>query len=44
MDITDPSSESETDAFRDRVRQRAVEHGRDAGFRYGERFKLMDKL
>jgi LmbE family N-acetylglucosaminyl deacetylase len=44
MDITDPSSGSETDAFRDRVRERAVEHGRDAGFRYGERFKLMDKL
>jgi LmbE family N-acetylglucosaminyl deacetylase len=44
MDITDPSSASEADAFRDRVRERAVEHGRDAGFRYGERFKLMDKL
>ncbi len=44
MHITDPSSETETDAFRDRVRERAVEHGRDVGFRYGERFKLITKL
>ena len=44
MDITDPSSESETEAFRARVREKAVEHGRDAGFRYGERFKLITKL
>jgi LmbE family N-acetylglucosaminyl deacetylase len=44
MDITDPTSTAETEAFRARVRERAVDHGRDAGFRYGERFKLISKL
>ncbi len=44
MHIDDPSSEEQLEAFRNVVRERAVDAGRDAAFRYGERFKLITKL
>ena len=44
MRIDDPSSEEQVQAFRRRMRDRAIEHGRDAGVTYGERFKRMADL
>jgi len=44
MRIDDPSSVEQAEAFRRRMHDRAVEHGRDAGMTYGERFKRMDDL
>jgi LmbE family N-acetylglucosaminyl deacetylase len=44
MHIDDPSSAEQVEAFRALVRERAVDAGRDAAFRYGERFKLITKL
>jgi LmbE family N-acetylglucosaminyl deacetylase len=44
MHIDDPTSQEQLDAFRAVVRERAVDAGRDAAFRYGERFKLITKL
>ena len=44
MHIDDPTSEEQVDAFRSVVRERAVDDGRHAAVRYGERFKLITKL
>jgi LmbE family N-acetylglucosaminyl deacetylase len=44
MHIDDPGSEEQIEGFRALVRERAVDAGRIAAFRYGERFKLITKL
>ncbi len=44
MDIDDPSSVEQADRFRDKIRQRHADAGRDDDLAYGERFKLLSKL
>lgn len=44
MEIHDATSGGDTDRFRQRIRERAAEHGRDAGFVHGERFKAIVEL
>ena len=44
MHIDDPTSPEQVEAFRGVVRERAVDAGRHAAFRYAERFKLITKL
>jgi LmbE family N-acetylglucosaminyl deacetylase len=44
MDIDDPASVEQVEAFRDKIRGRAAEAGAEAGVSYGERFKLISKL
>jgi LmbE family N-acetylglucosaminyl deacetylase len=44
MRIADADAGDELDRFRARVAARAVEHGRSAGFRSGEAFRLMAEL
>ncbi|MEA2931787.1 MAG: hypothetical protein QOI56_572 [Actinomycetota bacterium] len=44
MHIDDPTSEEQVESFRGVVRERAVDAGRHAAFRYGERFKLITRL
>ena len=44
MDIDDPASTEQVEAFRDKIRARAAEAGTEAGVSYGERFKLISKL
>ena len=41
MDMDDPPSDQQVEDFRRRIRDRAAEHGRPAGFAYGESFKLL---
>ena len=44
MHIDDPEAVDEVDAFRSRVTERLVEHGRIGGLALGEAFKLVAKL
>ena len=44
MDIDDPTSTEQVEAFRDKIRARASEAGAPAGVAYGERFKLLSDL
>jgi LmbE family N-acetylglucosaminyl deacetylase len=44
MQIGDPASGPERDAFRRRVLERLAEHGARAGIGAGEGFKLIDRL
>ena len=44
MRIDDPGSADQVDAFHQRIRERAAEHGRAAGLAYAERFKLLPEL
>ncbi|MGI8807159.1 MAG: PIG-L deacetylase family protein [Acidimicrobiales bacterium] len=44
MDIDDPSSTVQVEAFRNKIRERAAEAGAAEGVGYGERFKLLSKL
>ena len=44
MDIDDPSSAEQADRFRQKIRERHADAGRDQGVAYGERFKLLSKL
>ena len=44
MDIDDPSSAEQSERFRDKIRQRHADAGRDENVAYGERFKLLSKL
>jgi hypothetical protein len=44
MGIDDPDSTDEVARFRERVAERASEHGRQAGVAYGERFKALRDL
>ncbi len=44
MDIDDPSSAEQVEAFRAKIRARAAEAGAEAGVSCGERFKLISKL
>ena len=44
MQIEDPASGEQVEAFRRRIRDRAAEHGGPAGLAYGERFKLLADL
>ena len=44
MDIDDPSSVEQAEAFREKIRGRAADAGRDAGLAYGEQFKLVSRL
>jgi hypothetical protein len=44
MDIDDPGAPDQLDRFRDKIRARAAEAGREAGVAYAEQFKLLTKL
>ncbi len=44
MQIDDPSAGGETEQFRQRIANRAAEHGRAAGIAFAERFKAMHDL
>ncbi len=44
MEVTDPASAEELATFRQRLRDRAAEHGATAGLALGERFKLLERL
>lgn len=44
VDLDDPGAEVQWQAFTDRVRERAATWGALGGFRYGEGFKLIDRL
>lgn len=44
MAVTDPASQAEIEAFRERVRTRLAESGAAAGFEAGEQFKLIDRV
>ncbi len=44
MDIDDPSSEEQAEAFREKIRGRAADAGAEDGLTYAERFKLLSNL
>jgi LmbE family N-acetylglucosaminyl deacetylase len=44
MDIDDPGSDEQAERFRQKIRDRHADAGRDEGVTYGERFKLLSKL
>jgi LmbE family N-acetylglucosaminyl deacetylase len=44
MDIDDPSSAEQVEAFREKIRRRHADAGAGAGVAYGEQFKLLSKL
>lgn len=44
MDIDDPTSGEQAERFRDKIRQRHADIGKEEGVAYGERFKLISRL